>query len=180
MRLLNTETLKLETFYRDVPHYVILSHTWGEEEVTLDDIDSPSARDMLGWQKIARCCLKAKEDGFGYCWIDTCCINQNSSAELSEAINSMYKYYQRAEICYAHLSDVSIFGEARSLYKTFSLQFQSSRWFKRGWTLQELLAPETVEFYDCGWEFIGTKKGLVDILSRITRIDHLPGSRSKC
>lgn len=170
MRLLNTSTLKLENFVRDIPLYVILSHTWGDEEVTFDDIDKPYAQDMLGYQKIEGCCRQAVKDGFDYVWIDTCSIDKKSSAELSEAINSMYTYYQRAEICYVYLSDVPS-NKDPSIPKS---KFARSRWFQRGWTLQELLAPDVVEFYSSDWCYLGTKRNpdLLNIIQDTTGIDH--------
>jgi hypothetical protein len=164
MWLLNTHTITLRCFVAKIPAYVILSHTWGQEEVTFDDIRKPAQRaNMKGFAKIVGCCKQAVQDGFEWAWIDTCCIDKQSSAELSEAINSMYKWYWNAAICYAYLQDVSdlpappIIGD--------------SNWFSRGWTLQELLAPLHVEFYTQSWTFIGTKAGLTPTIQKITNID---------
>lgn len=107
MRLLNTTSLEVEEFLQSqVPEYVILSHTWREEEVTLQDLLLGVAPSKKGFAKLTGCCEKAKNDGFRYCWIDTCCIDKTSSAELSEAINSMYQWYKDAHICYAYLEDL--------------------------------------------------------------------------
>ncbi|KAF2199771.1 HET-domain-containing protein [Delitschia confertaspora ATCC 74209] len=164
MRLLNAHTLKLESFSSNIPPYVILSHTWSEGEVTFEDIDKPHAPYMPGYGKIKYCCEQAVSDGFEYVWIDTCCIDKRSSSELSEAINSMYRWYWDADICYAYLADV-LSGEVTS-------RFGDSRWFTRGWTLQELLAPSVVEFYTSDWERIGTKSSLLDAVSYATGIEH--------
>ena len=161
MHLLNTNTQRLKYFLTDVPHYAILSHTWGEEEVTFDDIEKPHAPAMKGYQKILKSCAQAMRDGFDWIWIDTCCIDKRSSAELSEAINSMYRWYWEAALCYAYLSDVSYSPRSR---------IRSSKWFTRGWTLQELLAPAVVEFYAEDWNFLGTKLGLVDDIQGATGI----------
>jgi len=107
MRLLNTETRKLEEFFGQIPQYAILSHRWRDGEVQFSDIDQPHARNMPGYSKIEGCCIQADEDGYRYVWIDTCCINKSSSSELSEAINSMFMWYKKAQICYAYLDDVS-------------------------------------------------------------------------
>jgi hypothetical protein len=163
MHLLNTTTLKLKYFIEDIPLYAILSHTWGDEEVTFDDIDKPHAVDMKGYHKILKSCAQALEDGYEWIWVDTCCIDKKSSAELSEAINSMYKWYWNADICYVYLSDF--------LSDTASETFVQSAWFTRGWTLQELLAPATVEFYSDKWKRLGTKSSLVDALHYATRIE---------
>jgi hypothetical protein len=164
MWLLNTTTLKLHSFFENIPDYVILSHTWGKDEVAFEDIAQPHARRMAGYDKIAGCCRLAVNDGFEWAWVDTCCIDKRSSAELSEAINSMYKWYWDAAICYAYLSDVSVSaGSENDLVK--------SRWFTRGWTLQELLAPDVVEFYDAQWRLLGTKAKLIDIIASVTKID---------
>jgi len=126
MWLLNTSTLTLRAFIGDIPEYVILSHTWGEGEVTFDDIGKPHALNMAGYNKIAGCCGLAVRDGFEWAWIDTCCIDKRSSAELSEAINSMYHWYWQATICYAYMSDVSNGPE-------WEQELRESRWFTRGW-----------------------------------------------
>lgn len=107
MRLLNTTSLKLHYFVADVPAYAILSHTWANDEVLFDDIDKPHVTSMGGYNKIFRCCERARNDGFEWTWIDTCCIDKSSSAELSEAINSMYRWYWEATTCYAYLEDVA-------------------------------------------------------------------------
>ncbi|CAN9229026.1 unnamed protein product [Alternaria alternata] len=135
-----------EFLQSQVPDYVILSHTWGSEEITLQDILSNVAPSKKGFAKLIGCCKRAKDDGFTYCWIDTCCIDKTSSAELSEAINSMYQWYKGACICYAYLEDVQGNPQLDD-YEAFS----KSRWFTRGWTLQELIAPGIVEFYNVSW-----------------------------
>jgi len=163
MWLLDTTTLKLRHFINDIPNYVILSHTWGDGEVGFEDIAQPYAKDMAGYSKISRCCAQAVKTGFEWAWVDTCCIDKRSSAELSEAINSMYKWYWNAAICYVHMSDFSVETGA----------FESSRWFKRGWTLQELLAPEAIEFYDSDWDFLGTKSSLIDRIFAATSINKI-------
>lgn len=145
LRLLNAQTRKLEEFFeKDVPNYGILSHTWGKEEITFKDFDAELGSRRSS-KTIEGCCTQALADGLSYVWIDTCCIDKSSSAELSEAINSMFAWYQKAEVCYIFLEDVqSVFVE--------SDEFQNSRWFTRGWTLQELLAPQSVMFYNASWE----------------------------
>lgn len=174
MRLLDSGLLQLREFVEDdVPRYVILSHTWGQEEVTFRDIqDLKKARTKKGFQKIEQCCNKAQSDGFQWVWIDTCCIDKSSSAELSEVINSMYKWYRNSEICYAYLEDVGWKNTYLPGDATFpSYLLKKSRWFKRGWTLQELIAPSIVEFYTSEWHEIGTKFSLLETISERTRIN---------
>jgi hypothetical protein len=123
---------------------VILSHTWGEDEITFQDIqDLEKARKKKGFRKLEQYCRKAHSDGFKWVWVDTCCIDKTSSAELSEAINSMYQWYRDSKICYAYLEYVRLV-QAGLVGK----DLKESRWVKRGWTLQELIAPSVVEFYD--------------------------------
>lgn len=161
-----------EFFAEQVPEYVILSHTWGEEEVTLQDMRSDKAFEKKGYSKVKGCCEKALSDGFDFCWIDTCCIDKTSSAELSEAINSMYKWYAASAICYVYLPDVTeSFGALFPNEITRYRNFDSARWFKRGWTLQELIAPAIVEFYDGNWKLIGTRLSLRNQIARNTGID---------
>lgn len=153
MHLIDTGTLKLyDAGGDDIPKYAILSHTWGKEEVLFADMEKDIRTQKLGWQKIERSAAIAKSMSLKYIWVDTCCIDRSSSAELSEAINSMYRWYKRARMCIAYLADVkSTSGpEMRA-------ELATSRWFKRGWTLQELLAPRSVNFYNMAWEGIGSK-----------------------
>ena len=107
MRLIDVETLKLREFIGRPDPYAILSHTWGTEEVTFSEIQSQPDTTKAGWRKILLACQQAKNDGYGYVWCDTCCINKSSSAELSEAINSVFRYYKEARVCFAYLFDVT-------------------------------------------------------------------------
>lgn len=166
MHLINTTTLELEYFIGDcyLP-YAILSHTWGAGEVTFADFSGkqPEAyENKAGFEKIRRTCLQAKGDGLQYAWVDTCCINKDSSAKLSEAINSMYKWYENAAVCYAFIAD---FQEPYDISQLFHC-----RWFSRGWTLQELLAPKEVVFYGQNWALMGTKEEMPRILEIITAV----------
>jgi hypothetical protein len=102
-------------------------------------------------------------------FLETCCIDMSSSVEFSEAINSMYEWYQNADVCYAYMSDVSAIPD--SDHDMFTRNFSASRWFTRGWTLQELIAPSIVSFYNSEWVFLGTKEGLVELISSTTNID---------
>ncbi|KAH7926852.1 HET-domain-containing protein [Leucogyrophana mollusca] len=160
MRLLDTKSLKLEE-PRYVQEYAVLSHVWGDEEVSFHDIN----KSLKGYQKIKRACAQAAKDGYQYLWVDTCCINKSSSAELSEAINSMYLWYKDSSVCYAYLEDV------RSSEAVVHSSLRRSKWFKRGWTLQELIAPKTVVFFAGDWGEIGTKASLIDIIADITHVD---------
>ncbi|OLN96132.1 Vegetative incompatibility protein HET-E-1-like protein 11 [Colletotrichum chlorophyti] len=182
MWLINTKTLNLEEFVDSstAGRYAILSHTWGKEEVSFQDMASlPTARSMAGFAKIAATCEIALGRGLGYAWVDTCCINKDSSAELSEAINSMFKWYQHADVCFVYLSDLSPDDSKHPTWENDSggpathdiANLDACRWFSRGWTLQELIAPTYVEFYDANWRFRFTKDGWAPKLSSITRID---------
>ncbi|KAL5613737.1 hypothetical protein FOVSG1_002800 [Fusarium oxysporum f. sp. vasinfectum] len=169
MRLLNVSTLQLKEFIGQVPPYAILSHTWTEEEVLYSDIGTPTSSSKQGYPKLVGCCRKAAQDGFEWAWIDTCCIDKSSSAELSEAINSMYKWYQKATVCYAYLQDVTT--ETSTITDVFHItEFGRSRWFTRGWTLQELIAPQIVELCSKEWTVIGTKKSLASSIESATGI----------
>jgi hypothetical protein len=171
MRLINVNDCSLSEFIgRNVPQYAILSHTWGDDEVSFKDIQNfNAARSKEGFKKIDFCCKQAKEDHFEWVWVDTCCIDKTSSAELSEAINSMFRWYSEAMVCYAYLSDVSISYNDKP--EDFDLgTLRKSRWFTRGWTLQELLAPLTVQFFTRSWSYIGSKKQLAPLLNEITGI----------
>ena len=167
MRLLNSTNLQLKDFFADqIPIYAILSHTWGDCEVSFGDIQNGGAECKTGYEKIRRSCQQPAAQRLGYIWIDTCCIDKSSSAELSEAINSMYSWYKRAEICYAYLADVpATLGTAIE-----KAAFANSRWFKRGWTLQELIGPMDMIFFSREWIEIGTKATLCEEIAAITGI----------
>jgi hypothetical protein len=174
MRLINGLSYKLEEFTDDeLPTYAILSHTWGVEEVSFQDICNGNGsfelfRDREGYKKIKFCCQQAWSEGIRYSWVDTCCIDKTSSAELSEAINSMFRWYKRATVCYALLTDVH---EVLDELKLLDSPLRASRWFTRGWTLQELIAPEKVLFFNANREHIGSKRTLRQLISSITGID---------
>lgn len=233
MWLLNCDTAQLEPFEgEDRPPYAILSHRWEGKEVNYQDVMAGNHVDQKGWQKIKSCCEQAKRDGLDYVWADTCCIDKKSSAELSEAINSMYQWYRQAKVCYAYLADVdssAVFakpsddnnGDSSGLSREISSdgsgyvihdtehkacsdvekssdhlgrvpassdkqgiksvvqklespdilsQFANSAWFTRGWTLQELLAPVNLTFYDCHWIALGTKQDFRDGIQQRTGI----------
>jgi hypothetical protein len=170
MWLLNVNDLKLEEFYADIPPYAILSHVWDKEEISFQDIHLPPKKieSMKGFQKIRFCTKQAKDDGLSYCWIDTCCIDKSSSAQLTESINSMFQWYKQADICYAYMSDV--IGTSLMMLNNENA-FHRSKWFTRGWTLQELIAPKDVVFRNSNWGYIGRKSvDLASILSTITGI----------
>jgi len=180
MRFLHSKTLEFREFpNHEVVVYAILSHTWGPDEVLFHELDGLNAgntpqaiKQKSGYQKIQACCAQAASDGFEYAWVDTCCIDKRSSAELSEAINSMYRWYQDCAVCYAYLTDVPNDVDATTQRR----KFEQSRWFTRGWTLQELIAPQVLEFYGDQWIFrgqgasLGTHRSLSDVISDITRI----------
>ena len=229
MRLLETSTFELKEFFdANIPEYAILSHRWGEDEVTFKQMLKRTAPPGQGLRKIQKCCSLAASNGFRWAWIDTCCIDKRSSSELTEAINSMYEWYNRAAVCYVYLNDVRLTAEELRLKGIFMRgewrdveldvdyhrmsdvhswmnetrwqyrfvlrpdcevgiensqptleevhdfcgffshdcsselreRFRASNWFTRGWTLQELLAPLRVLFFDADWHEIGTRTQL--------------------
>jgi hypothetical protein len=203
-----------------IPPFAILSHTWGAdtEEVTFTDLTKGSGKDKLGYKKIRFCGEQASRDGLEYFWIDTCCINKENQAELSRAIDSMFRWYRNSARCYVYLSDVSsqtsntnpersvhqsdlqisrwfawiwmflivqpIFPwYSRTIRQFFTLsgvcspqacesKLQRSRWFTRGWTLQELLAPRVVEFFSREWCRLGDKISLKSEIHEVTAIPY--------
>ena len=170
----------------EVTTYAILSHRWIEQqgettEVDYDEmiglekmekVEQDQLRSRLGYQKILNSCKQAVRDGYEWLWVDTCCIDKRSSAELSEAINSMYRWYENSSVCYAYLHDVrcSSFPTVRD--EGFSNSHGWPEWFTRGWTLQEMIAPGNVQFFNKYWQHIGDKRTLAHTLSDITRVPH--------
>ncbi|CAH0003182.1 unnamed protein product [Clonostachys byssicola] len=161
----------------EIPPYAILSHTWGPKntEVTFEDMIVKADKKKVGYEKLRFCGQQAQRDGLEYFWIDTCCIDKSSSAELSESLNSMFKWYQDSETCYVYLSDVS----QNQAQPGWELAFRKCKWFTRGWTLQELLAPEKVKFFSQRNEYIGDKESLGQLIHDITKIP-LEALRGSC
>ncbi|KAF4819519.1 Vegetative incompatibility protein HET-E-1 [Colletotrichum siamense] len=173
IRLIDVKTLRMKSFNsRKAPQYAILSHTWVEdEEVSFQEmcqiVEKHSHLAMLksGYRKILEFCRKSISYGVDYAWVDTCCIDKSSSAELSEAINSMFRWYRDAKVCFAYLSDYSFF-DSRNLEN-----LRGCNWFTRGWCLQELIAPKHLIFYDRAWKVLGSRYDLQKLVASITRID---------
>ena len=160
----------IERNSENLPAYAILSHTWGadDEEVTYQDLEQGTGIHKPGYAKIRFCAEQADKDGLRFFWVDTCCINKADLTELSEAINSMFQWYRQATRCYIYLSDVP---DPKDLTSTVESAFLSSRWFKRGWTLQELIAPSSVQFFSQAGELLGSRKSRTQQIYEITGID---------
>jgi len=176
MRLLHRDEYGIFTLTKWIadesnrPQYAILSHTWlpwNEEEVTYGDLLKGTAETEkpLGYHKLVFCGEQAFKDNLQYFWIDTCCIDRTNGVELQESIASMFAWYRNASRCYVYLTDVSCESRQR-----LELAFHGSRWFTRGWTLQELLAPATVEFFSVEGERLGDKISLEQDIHALTGI----------
>ncbi|KAK1755526.1 heterokaryon incompatibility protein-domain-containing protein [Echria macrotheca] len=200
MRLINTTTEKLEEFIdpKKFPKYAILSHRWLDEEVTCREYQEESTNlktqhnKCKSLEKIRKACQLAKGRKHEYIWIDTCCIDKTSSAEISEAVNCMFAWYRAAEVCYAYMFDVrpgynvadmleaarmgeldGSTDESRRDSESISLlvSFHESDWFTRGWTLQELIVPVEVEFLANDWSPIGTRSQMAPIITKACGVD---------
>ena len=178
MRLLECSDGKFkltDDLVRDIPRYAILSHTWGPdtEEVTFRDLVDGTGEDKTGYEKIRFCAAQARRDGLRYFWVDTCCIDKSNNNELSRAINSMFRWYQDADRCYVYLSDISASSyeeDSQQSELAWESAFRASKWFTRGWTLQELLAPASVEFFTTEGRRLGDKRSLEQQIHEITGI----------
>lgn len=176
MRLIHVESYQLKEFRNEkLPQYAVLSHTWRNdgEELSFQELTTAlnewTEQFKLPESKTAKlrgCFQQALQDGLRYVWIDTCCIDRTNAVELTEAINSMFDWYRQASMCYVYLSDVPS-GDKLSHSRS---KFRLSRWFERGWTLPELLAPDYVRFYNAQWELLGTKGTLSATVGSITGI----------
>jgi Heterokaryon incompatibility protein (HET) len=153
--------------------YAILSHTWTDQEVTYQDLIRGTGKDKSGYEKIKFCREQAAKDDLQYFWVDTCCIDKSNAVELSTAINSMFRWYRNAKKCYVYLTDVLVPANDRDAVprvSTWEAAFRDSRWFTRGWTLQELIAPAIVEFYSREGTQLGDKQSLEKLIHEITQI----------
>lgn len=169
MRLINCRSLTLESFeHSEAPPYAILSHTWADDEVIYEDFLFTDTREAKkGWHKIELICRQAIADNLDYAWVDCCCIDKRSSSELSESINSMFLWYAHSSDCYVFLSDYRLPPPTASMTPDIT----ACNWFNRGWTLQELIAPCKLSFFDMDWQFVGTKRDLSQQVSKRTRIN---------
>ncbi|KAM0256340.1 hypothetical protein ACHAPA_012195 [Fusarium lateritium] len=206
MRLLKTKSYDLfeaSDIPNPFPPYAILSHTWisSKEETTYQDMKTRKVdinNDVYkqkGWSKLRRYCDRAAKDGWDWAWMDTCCIDKTNPADTQEAINAMFRWYQRAGICYAHLEDLDVVRDVKDmdlpqnvdfdetigsqnaanssgpLHKALERFFIKAKWFTRGWTLQELLAPHHLVFVDCAWRRIGTRESWALEIQRASNIE---------
>ena len=162
-----------------IPPYAVLSHRWEndeQEEVTFEDMDKGLGQGKAGYKKIEFCGEQAAKDGLRYFWADCCCIKKSDSSELTESLNSMFRWYKRAEKCYVYLADVSKRHREREdekfleSWESWEIAFQKSEWFTRGWTLQELLAPIEVQFFSKERELLGDKQSLEQQIHKVTEI----------
>ncbi|KAG7293927.1 hypothetical protein NEMBOFW57_003988 [Staphylotrichum longicolle] len=181
MRLLSSRTLTFHEFVEDSsrPRYAILSHRWEDDEVGYKHMRKPERRGLAeakkGFAKISACAKQALAHGLEYFWVDTCCIDKSSSAELSEAINSMFRWYRDAAHCYVYLCDTPPAPERYfAAYPGWEAEFTQSVGFSRGWTLQEMIAPQTLTFYARDWTWGGDKRD-VSLLKAIEGKTGVPG-----
>jgi hypothetical protein len=161
----------------DIPSYAILSHTWGADgdEVTFEDLADGTGKAKPGYKKIRFCGEQAQRNGLKHFWVDTCCIDKTDKAELSKAIQSMFRWYRNAARCYVYLPDVSapLLGpDLEAHAPLWESQFHKSKWFTRGWTLQELLAPSSVEFFSHEGRRLGDKRSLREQIHKVTNIPY--------
>ncbi|KAK7177485.1 kinesin light chain [Paraphaeosphaeria sporulosa] len=176
MRLLHFDALGrlVMTDFRGktIPPYAILSHRWSDSEILLEDVASGTYKDKQeGYRKLEFCAKQAVQDNLQYFWIDTCCIDRWNLRERSKAINSMFRWYKNAERCYVFLSDVALSTATKAPGRyDWEASFSASAWFTRGWTLQELIAPVSVEFFSCEERRIGDKTSLDQLIHEITDI----------
>jgi hypothetical protein len=165
---------KLHSFDDDsLPQYAILSHTWEGEEVTYTELVAGTGKHKSGYAKIRFCGQQAAADKLQYFWVDSCCIDKSNTVELSTALNSMFRWYQGALKCYVYLTDVSVPKEvtdANASRITWEDAFRQSRWFTRGWTLQELVAPASVEFFSKEGKPLGSRSLLEREVHQITKL----------
>ena len=220
MRLLHSRDLTFKDFPgSNIPRYAIVSHRWSETELSYQsfltdkELYLSGHLESYGWTKIIKAAELTHQCNLEWIWIDTICINKESSAELTEAINSMYNWYKYACECFAFLPDVHYdeawwMGDADPV-RTFNAdvdtsrvtgldystktklpdlghctfqpvayapvrisekEFMQSTWFKRSWTLQELMAPISLVFFNSNFQPIGTRNTLSFLITKATEI----------
>ena len=183
MRLINTRTFELKEFSnpKTRPRYAILSHRWLEDEISFQHMQNLAQyRHLDGYSKLAWFCYKAREYGYEWGWQDTCCINDANLMEKSEAINSMFAWYRESDVCFVYLHDLTAPGLKDISGIRLEEALMPCDWFKRGWTLQELIAPRKVWFFDYSWNKFGTRHDMDRELHKVTHISTaLLNNRSK-
>lgn len=172
MRLLNTKTFELSEFEpsRGIPDYAIVSHTWGPDELQFadfQDFDSARLKKPASAHKIDLVLHQAVQDGHKWIWMDNLCIDKANNTELAEAINSMFRYYKEAKTCYTFLADVSW---SKNIH--WEHGFSLSKWFTRGWTLQEMLASRDLRFLDHEGRVLGCMQD--EVLRLTARVSGVP------
>jgi hypothetical protein len=176
MRLLYFDALDrliLTDFHgKTIPPYAILSHRWSDSEILIEHVSNETYKKREeGYRKLEFCAKQAAQDDLQYFWIDTCCIDRWNKSERSEAINSMFQWYKNATRCYVFLPDVLVSTASESVQRSdWEASFRASAWFTRGWTLQELIAPVSVEFFSCEGHGLGDKASLDQLLHDVTGI----------
>ncbi|EXK79496.1 hypothetical protein FOQG_15887 [Fusarium oxysporum f. sp. raphani 54005] len=174
MRCMNTATFELHT------NEILFSQIGNFAQEMRDTKDRHGLPQL---DKILGACITARKQGLQWMWIDNCCINKSDSSELSESINSMFKWYRDAVICLTYLSDVrknSGTTVGSQVFRSFETG-EMSLWFTRGWTLQELLAPGKLLFYDTDWNYLGSKRELAGSIEDVTGIAaHYLTSEKRC
>jgi hypothetical protein len=156
---------------KTIPPYAILSHRWSDSEILIEDISNETYKEKEeGYRKLQFCAERAAQDELQYFWIDTCCIDRWDNNERSKAINSMFQWYKNAARCYVFLPDVSASATEPVQRSDWEASFRASAWFTRGWTLQELIAPVSVEFFSCNGQRIGDKTSLDQLIHETTGI----------
>ncbi|KAK4451027.1 hypothetical protein QBC34DRAFT_61486 [Podospora aff. communis PSN243] len=153
-----------------IPPYAILSHTWGDGEVAFTELKDGTGEKKAGYAKIKFCGDQAQSDGLKYFWVDTCCIDKSDAAELQHTLNTMFQWYRNSAKCYVYLADVSTCQQGADGNPSWKLAFQNSRWFTRGWTLQELIAPTIVKFFSMEGTYLGDKQSLRHQIQNATSI----------
>jgi hypothetical protein len=148
-----------------------------------------------GWSKLTKYCERTAKDGWEWAWMDTCCIDKTNPADTQEAINAMFRWYQNAGVCYAYLEDMdtldllkdaelpedmdldeiigskNVANRESFLHTALNPFFVNSKWFTRGWTLQELLAPHYLVFVDSAWRRIGTRENWAADIEKASKIE---------
>ena len=149
--------------------YAILSHRWQGDEISFKDMEklTNSKLQTCSGRKVVGTCEVAQKENLKWVWIDSCCIGNNVNAR-GRAINLMYRWYRCSQTCYTYLHDVT-----KDSFPRKANEPANSEWFSRGWTLQELIAPRVLEFFDQSWQPIGNRRDHAATLSKITRVPQI-------
>ncbi|KIO10640.1 hypothetical protein M404DRAFT_128934, partial [Pisolithus tinctorius Marx 270] len=170
----NERTLRVVAFFFG---YVMFSHVWQGNEPSFQDINDVESKSVWNLpdtplnEKLRNFCKEVRRLGHNWAWSDTCCIDKSTSSTLNQSLTSMYKWYANSVATLVFLAGVAHPSKSGDLARSI--------WMTRAWTLQELLSPNVIFFYDSEWKpYLGdtgsNHKESPDIMQELADATEIP------